>query len=340
MNEAEEQPSRMITHWTEQPVQGPQWLIEGVIEKGSVVTMIGQPAAGKSFLALDMAAAIASGNPWNGHRTTKGGVVYIVGEGVSGFGRRLQALVKTGRLGKFDPLFLVTGGYSPFDQAANDRFMLELGELVAAPSIIMVDTLAAVFIGHDENKAADMSSFLFALRALCSVTGAALFLVHHSHRDYERARGSSALLGAIDTELFLKPTGDITEARMQKSKDGKLLPPFMFSLQEVDIGIRDNFDNTAASAVVNYQVADELTDSSREGGKMEKREEVKMTPKTRSCLNWLRVASAGGMYVAETSFASACASYGVSGDLYRTTVAFLKREKLIEFVGLTVRAVD
>ena len=40
--------------------------------------------AGKSFMALDMAGAIARGLPWRGKKTKQGRVVYIAAEGAGG----------------------------------------------------------------------------------------------------------------------------------------------------------------------------------------------------------------------------------------------------------------
>jgi hypothetical protein len=69
-------------------------------------------------------------------------------------------------------------------------------------------------------------------------------------------------------------------------------------------------------------------------------DETKMTKKTKACFDWLCAASAVmGPYVPQSTFESACADFGVSGDLYRKTVAFLKRKGFIELLGGTVGAV-
>ena len=53
--------------------------------------IFGQPASGKSFLAVDLAASIATGRAFQGLKTQKGDVVYIAGEGYRGLKRRFTA---------------------------------------------------------------------------------------------------------------------------------------------------------------------------------------------------------------------------------------------------------
>ena len=47
-------------------IHSPDWLIQGVIEKGTLAAVIGESGSGKSFLALDLAACVQTGKPWHG----------------------------------------------------------------------------------------------------------------------------------------------------------------------------------------------------------------------------------------------------------------------------------
>lgn len=58
-----------------------KWLIDGVIPSGSINWMVAAPSSFKTFLALDMAACIASGRTWHGHETDQAVVLYVAGEG-------------------------------------------------------------------------------------------------------------------------------------------------------------------------------------------------------------------------------------------------------------------
>lgn len=58
-----------------------KWLIEGVMPSGSINWMVAAPSSFKTFLALDMAACIASGRDWHGRETGRAVVLYVAGEG-------------------------------------------------------------------------------------------------------------------------------------------------------------------------------------------------------------------------------------------------------------------
>jgi hypothetical protein len=70
------------------------WLIHGFFESDSMSLLFGDPAAGKSFVAIDLAACIATGKDWHGHKTKQGAVIYIAGEGMNGISKRFKAWSK------------------------------------------------------------------------------------------------------------------------------------------------------------------------------------------------------------------------------------------------------
>lgn len=58
-----------------------QWLIDGLIAPNTINWMVASPESFKTFIALDMAACIASGRPWLGRQTRQATVIYISAEG-------------------------------------------------------------------------------------------------------------------------------------------------------------------------------------------------------------------------------------------------------------------
>lgn len=54
-------------------IRPPQWLVRDLLEADSLALLFGDPAAGKSFVALDLAACIATGEAFHGRRITKPG---------------------------------------------------------------------------------------------------------------------------------------------------------------------------------------------------------------------------------------------------------------------------
>ena len=72
--------------------QTAEWIIEGVLPKAALGDLFGSSGSGKTFLALDMVAAISEGTDWRGLDVVRGRVAYICAEGASGFRKRLRAL--------------------------------------------------------------------------------------------------------------------------------------------------------------------------------------------------------------------------------------------------------
>ena len=49
-------------------IQEPEWIIEDIMEKDSVIDIYGAPKSGKSFVAIDMALCSSMGIPWQSHK--------------------------------------------------------------------------------------------------------------------------------------------------------------------------------------------------------------------------------------------------------------------------------
>jgi hypothetical protein len=101
--------------------------------------------------------------------------------------------------------------------------------------------------GGDENSAADMGALNDAVTALIEATGAAVLLIHHSGKDANKgARGSSALLGAVDTEI------EVSGGQLRATKQRDMAPgePIGFKLQPVTVGEDEDGDPLQACVVV------------------------------------------------------------------------------------------
>src|SRR5216683_2634569 len=68
------------------------WMVRGVLREQSVSLLYGRRGCYKSFVALDLAASLATGIPWQGHPIpTSGLVIYVAGEGGGGMVQRARA---------------------------------------------------------------------------------------------------------------------------------------------------------------------------------------------------------------------------------------------------------
>src|SRR3990167_7919183 len=69
----------------------PEWLIKHYLPAGGLVGLYGQPGHYKSFVAIDMAMSVATGQPWQGADTRRGHVIYVAAEGGTGIAKRGHA---------------------------------------------------------------------------------------------------------------------------------------------------------------------------------------------------------------------------------------------------------
>ena len=184
----------------------PTWLIDPIIPAGGFVALVGQPGAGKSFIALDMAMSVAAGGFWQGHPVAQGYVLYVSAEGGTGVGKRAKAWLQTKGLTPRDAdmAWMVEPVYvRPGSDGMNTLLTRLEEELVQVPTLIVLDTLARCLEG-DENQQEDMGRFVAGIDVLRHSYKATVLVVHHTRKDGEIERGSSSFRGAADTMMMAK----------------------------------------------------------------------------------------------------------------------------------------
>ena len=220
-----------IEHWDAIQDEPVKWLIDKVLPVGSFSALYGPPGSFKSFHALHIAHCIATGTAWMGNEVTEaGGVLYIAGEGFGGVGARIKACKQHHQTEAGAPIYVIRHQLNLRSSVEDfNALMLAVETLVMDTGIdfklIVIDTLARSFGGGDENSASDMMQFVVTCGHIQKIVqDAALMILHHSGKDSSRGmRGSSALLGAVDTELELIRFEDSMKGiiRTAKQKDGE-----------------------------------------------------------------------------------------------------------------------
>ena len=194
------------------PVQK-DWIIEGLIERGSNGFVIGPPKSSKSFATIDMAIAIASGQPWMGLD-----VAQILR--VAHFSRednpdtsswRYRGLLKARCLHEEDVrdnIWINTRRETP-------RFMLDEEEWVLKAIADMKKLGTEFFIldvlnkmhAADENDNTEMRQIMDRVEFMSRESGAQWCIVHHYSKRggdgeegklTEMMRGASAIAGAAE----------------------------------------------------------------------------------------------------------------------------------------------
>ncbi len=252
---AKEPPRKTLTleAWDEIKDEPVEWLVEKVIPKRGFVALYGPPGSFKSFIALDLAAAIARSAPWMGQASTpsdNGAVVYIAGEGHGGIGARIKACRIHHQIDSGIPIYILRHQINLRSSAEDiNSLMIAVAELAESRQLkidlIVIDTLARAFGGGNENSSEDMGAFITSCGHLQQVFEAALLVIHHSGKDQAKGlRGHSSLLGAVDTELELlrfddQPRGVVTISKQKDGEDG-----VRYGFEMVEIEIDEPSDNT------------------------------------------------------------------------------------------------
>lgn len=198
-------------------ISEPEPVIKDIIYVDSLVWLQGKPGNGKSFVALDIAGCVGTGESWQGYGVAKQGtVLYLAAEGVSGIKQRVRAWEAA--MGhemhnvKFLPIAV---------QAAHDGewsgFVALAREL--RPVLVIVDTQARISVGMEENSAKDMGGLVHRLEMVRQATGACILIVHHKGRTGDHMRGSTAMEGAATTVISTDKDGEMITVSCLKQKD-------------------------------------------------------------------------------------------------------------------------
>lgn len=104
--------------------------------------------------------------------------------------------------------------------------------------VIVIDTMAAVTAGSNENSGEDMGKLLAHCKWIHKETGALVLLIAHSGKDSSRGiRGWSGTKAALDAEIEITRNGDYRTATVTKLKDSEDGASYPFKLKTVDLGL-------------------------------------------------------------------------------------------------------
>jgi len=164
----------------------PEWLLSHRLPEGQT-WIYGEPGVGKTFISLDWAASVASGGKT---------VMYFVGEGVKGFGKRVLAWRRAHDMADMRNFYVIPQTPMLLEKHSIEAF----NELIKKyqPSLVVIDTFARASVGGDENSAKDMGKAISVLDTVFRVHDCSSLVVHHSTKAGGNERGSGAIRGAAD----------------------------------------------------------------------------------------------------------------------------------------------
>ncbi|HWX09288.1 MAG TPA: AAA family ATPase [Gaiellaceae bacterium] len=210
-----------------------RWLIEGLWAAEAVGILGGEPKCCKSFLALDMAVAVASGAPCLRRFPTirRGRVLLFAAEDSPAVVRQRLAGIAAAVGSTLDALdiHVIVAPVLRLDVELDQR---RLEETVAAlsPMLLVLDPFVRLH-RIDENVSAEVAPLLDYLRGLQRRHRVAVVLVHHARKGASHVRAGQALRGSSelhawgDSNLYVRRSGDdglslTIEHRAARSADG------------------------------------------------------------------------------------------------------------------------
>jgi hypothetical protein len=223
-----------------------EWRVKGVFPARGFGAVYGPSGSGKSFLVLDMAAAIARGRPWFGRKTKAATVVYVALEGEAGLKNRLAAWEKKKGYPAPAELLVVI---QPF-KLSEPRDIKDLASVIPEGSVTIIDTLNRAAPTADENSSKDMGEILEASKWLFARTNGLVILVHHTGKEVGKgARGHSSFFAALDGAIEVTRTTLGRAWNVAKSKDGEDGDNTPFRLEIHDLGVDADGDIVTSCTV-------------------------------------------------------------------------------------------
>ena len=255
--------------------QKSSWIVKGLIPNANLGVIYGASGSGKSFFVLDLMAAVSRAftaqqikealaqgkelkhSTWRGLKVSGAKVCWIAAEGQEDMRKRVQAYAIANEVPLAGLPMAFIDVAPNFLEVADVKAVIKQMRLKGHFDIVVVDTLAQVMAGGNENSGEDMGKVLAYCREITRLTGAMVILIHHSGKDESRgARGWSGLRAACDFEFEIIRADADRVATVTKMKGGADGAEYGFRLRTLVVG-KDEDGDDETTCVVDY------TDSSR-----------------------------------------------------------------------------
>lgn len=195
-----------------------RWLIESLWSAQAVGIIGGAPPCAKSLLALQLAVAVATGQPCVGRFATRpqgSGLLYNGEDGPELIRQRLEGLAVSAGLSLESLRIGVITAQSLLLDRPEHQDHLSATVQRYPPPFLVLDPFVRLPTERDENAAADVSRGLASLRRLSREHHVALALGHHARKQTatrarlgQRWRGSSEFHAWGDSHLYLQRRHD------------------------------------------------------------------------------------------------------------------------------------
>ncbi len=193
----------------------PKWVVPGLLPAG-LASLAGRPKLGKSYLALQLAAAVAVGGMFLERRVAEGNVLFIALEDPP---RRLRERVRALWLPDSAPLQF----YTEWPPLNEKQGLYELEQTLAEwqPRLVVIDTLARAYDCVEWNAVREATAAMAPLQQLAHGQGCCILTVDHHRKPglvanvVDDILGSTGKAAVIDTAWGLYKAGATGRANLR-----------------------------------------------------------------------------------------------------------------------------
>lgn len=231
------------------------WLFYELLPQTGVGVLSGPSQGGKTFVAMHLARALATGKGFFGvEPDDRGGTILLTGEG------RRSVLARMHALGEPERMPVVSGDTSNLSaagalealavelRAKMDTMLVEFGLPVR---LIVIDTLSSSGLLADENDNSEVGVVMKSLSKLSEILNVFIIVTHHPPKDGKGQRGAGAIFNDVDVviEIEREKSNSIRDLKVTKARDAQQRTLGVFTLVPTPLG-SDSRGRTVTSCYV------------------------------------------------------------------------------------------
>lgn len=233
------------------------WLVKPFFPARGLVGLIGPSGSRKTYLALDLALSVATGQQFLGEfRVARpGGVLWLSPEGREEQSSRFLAWCRKRGV---DPEVVMKRVYTmnktpilPVDGWK----ILEAARRIPDLRLIVIDPMVEFLSGQDENNNALIASVLASIQHVVDTLGVLVLVTHHTGHKQDRGRGGSAFRGKLDREFLIKVESPDSFTLVPTKIRGYGFPPTInIAFELVETGhVTEEENEPIVAGVLSYQ---------------------------------------------------------------------------------------
>jgi len=264
-----------LAHRLVERVEEQRWLVNSLWSEEAVGIIGGEPKCCKSFLALDLAVAVAAGAAClRRFAVPRPGrvLLYAAEDALHIVRQRLEGICVAAGVALADlDVQVITAPTVRLDLEADRR---NLDETVAKlqPRLLVLDPFVRLH-RIDENASGEVAPLLAYLRELQRRHGVAVTVVHHAKKGASRIRAGQALRGSSefhawgDSNLYLRRSGDDLTLTVEH-RAAPAMPTITLELAQRHNALalevlEQRASPTAPSSSIDERITTALTDAAR-----------------------------------------------------------------------------